>query len=327
MAFDPFGPAVSLLFVGLVGCSVLLYWRGLVRSRRLRHRIAPWRPGLFVLGLLCLLLATNAPLGPLGHSLFSVHQVDHVLLRLLGPLLIAASQPWGIFYAAFNRRLRWQIIALNTHRGVRWAGHPAVATPALIASLYVWQVPTLYGVAQEYAAVEAVAHLLMATMGLWFFAMLLDPRGPPEGARHGARLLSGLIVIVSNILLGALTTLKETVIYAGYYLGDWNGTLNAISDETMGGYTIWVPSSLIMIAAIMLVFNGWNRSEVQRWNARHTLMRQSNSAALEFPETAEELRLKVTGPNRKLGITLGIAAFAMFFVVVVTAISTLYLGR
>ena len=83
---------------------------------------------------------------------------------------------------------------------------------------------------------------------------------------------------------------------------------------------------MIMIVAIVLVFNGWNRAEERRWNARHTLMRQSNSAALEFPETAQELRLKVTRPNRDLGRTLAVAALSMFAVVMVTAITVVSLG-
>ena len=30
----------------------------------------------------------------------------------------------------------------------------------------------------------------------------------------------------------------------------------------MGGYTIWVPSSMVIIVAIILVFNGWNAADL-----------------------------------------------------------------
>ncbi len=209
------------------------------------------------------------------------------------------------------------------HPAGRVFGSPWAATALLVAALYVWQVPALFAFAQRNAVIEIGAHFGMAAAGLWFFALLLDPRDPPEGMRRGARLLSGIIVILSNILLGSLTTLKEI---APYGATDQGVRLAPLTDEAIGGYTIWVPSSMIMIVAIILVFNGWNRSEERRWNARHALMRQSNSAALEFPETAEELRLKVTRPNRDLGRTLGLAVFSMFAIVMVTAITVASLG-
>lgn len=67
----------------------------------------------------------------------------------------------------------------------------------------------IYALTQRIAAMEALAHLSMVLAGLWYFAMLFDLRDPPEGARRGARLMSGFVVIVSNIFLGSLTTLKE----------------------------------------------------------------------------------------------------------------------
>lgn len=324
-SYDPLGPSVSLAALALAALALWLYLRGLARPRRLRPEPSLWQQGFFGGGILLILAASNAPLAPLGQSLFSVHQVAHLLLRLVGPLLIAVSQPWGIFHAALPRRWRGRSRALDRARLTRWMRHPAVATALLIGALYIWQIPALFGLARHVAMVEFSAHLGMALAGLWFFAILLDPRDPPEGARRGARLLAGFVVIVSNILLGSLTTLKEVVLYSAHRAATWDGQLSPISDEAIGGYTIWVPSSMVMIAAIILVFNGWNRAEERRWNARHTVMRQSNAAALEFPETAAELRMKVAKPNRDMGRTLAFGTLAMFAIVVVTAITVLSL--
>ena len=53
-------------------------------------------------------------------------------------------------------------------------------------------------------------------------------------------------------------------------------------------------------------------------------MRGSNVAALEFPETAAELRLKVEKPNRDMGRTLALGAFAMFSIVMITLVTIVY---
>ena len=321
--FDPFGYAISPVSLVSVSLAACVYMRGLARSARIRGTVSMWRQALFFAGLTCILAATNAPLASLGYSLFSVHQVEHLLLRLAGPLLIAVSQPWRLLQAGLNRRWRRYLGALGKSITLRLLAHPVTATAALITSLFIWQIPVLYGLAQRIAAIEVFAHFAMVLAGIWYFGMLFDPRDPPEGARRGARLISGFAVIVSNIFLGSLTTLKEVSLYASYQTAG-TGLLDPLSDETMGGYTIWVPSSMLMIAAIILVMNGWNAAEVRRWNSRYELVRGSNSAALEFPETAEELRLKVAEPNRDMGRTLAIGALVMFFIVMTTVVTIVY---
>ena len=323
LLFDPFGYAISPVSLVSVSLAAWIYMRGVARSTRLRGTVSIWRQALFFAGLTCILAATNAPLASLGHSLFSVHQVEHLLLRLAGPLLFAVSQPWRLLQAGLNRRWRRYLGALGKSIALRFLAHPVTATAALITSLFIWQIPLLYGLAQRIAAIEMFAHFAMVLAGIWYFGMLFDPRDPPEGARRGARLISGFAVIVSNIFLGSLTTLKEVSLYASYQTAG-TGLLDPLSDETMGGYTIWVPSSMLMIAAIILVMNGWNAAEVRRWNSRYELVRGSNSAALEFPETAEELRLKVAKPNRDMGRTLAIGALVMFFIVMTTVVTIVY---
>lgn len=324
LAYDPFGPALSPVAVLLLLTALGLYLRGRSRPARSRPPVTTVQTAFFLAGLGSIALASNAPLAPLGHSLFSAHQVEHLTLRLLGPLLIALSRPWHLIHAALPRRWRRRVVSLRDRRLMRGLAHPAVATAMLIASLYVWQVPAAYALAQKVPAVELLAHMLMMATGLWYFAMLLDPRDPPEGQARGARLMSGFVLIVSNILLGSLTTLKETVVYSDLHSLVWSGPLSPMADETIGGYTIWIPSSMILIAAIIIVLNGWNAAEVRRWNARHDLIRGSNAAALEFPETAAELRLKVEKPNRDMGRTLALGAFAMFLVVMTTLVTIVY---
>ena len=308
--FDPFGYAISPVSVVSVSLAAWVYMRGLVRSARIRGAVSIWRPALFFVGLTCILAATNAPLASLGHSLFSVHQVEHLLLRLAGPLLIAVSQPWRFLQVGLNRRWRRYLGALGKSFVVRFMAHPVTATALLIAALFVWQFPVLYGLAQRIAVIEMCAHFAMVLAGIWYFGMLFDPRDPPEGARRGARLISSFAVIVSNIFLGSLTTLKEVSLYASYQTAA-TGLLDPLS-------------SMLMIAAIILVLNGWNAAEVRRWNSRYELVRGSNSAALEFPETAEELRLKVAEPNRDMGRTLAIGALVMFLIVITTVVTIVY---
>ena len=259
--YDPFGYVLSPVSLIVVGLTAWLFLRGLKIHARCLGRVSGWRRTAFFVGLAAVLVATNGPLAPLGHSLFSVHQVEHLLLRLVGPLLIAVSQPWLGLQAGLKREWRRRLAAIGRARIPRFLALPASATSLLIGALFVWQIPMIYALTQRIAAMEALAHLSMVLAGLWYFALLFDLRDPPEGARRGARLMSGFVVIVSNIFLGSLTTLKDVPLYGSEIIAASGGRLRALADETIGGYVIWVPSSMVLIVAIILVLNGWNAAE------------------------------------------------------------------
>ena len=52
-----------------------------------------WRHALFFAGLAALALALLSPIEPLADHIFAVHQVEHMLLRTIGPMLIVLSHP------------------------------------------------------------------------------------------------------------------------------------------------------------------------------------------------------------------------------------------
>ena len=324
---DPFGPALSPMALAAIVGLVWLYLSGAGRPRLVRERVGSVRHTLFAAGAVLLALAFAGPLASAGPRLFAAHQVQHLLIRLLGPMLIVLSHPWTVLRAGLPRR---------TRRGLRRFGNrPAgqisarvlsrldVSFVLLIAALYFWQIPVVHNAAVGMPPLALFAHLSMTLVGLNFFAVVLDRRDAPEAATQSLRVLALVGIILSNILLGSLTTMKESVLYSGYDIAGRLWNFAPLADETTGGYTIWVPSSFVIIAAIILVFNGWNAAEVRRWNARHSWT-GSNAAALEFPETAHELRLKVTEPNRRMGRTLALVSAAMFATVMITGATIIY---
>lgn len=321
---DPLGAAISPVALLLIGLAAIAYLRGLRQLHLVGEPVRAVRHALFVAGLLSLAVALDAPIAPAAARLFTLHQVQHLLVRLIGPLLIVIAYPWPVLRAGLPSGLRrWLIIVGRRPMVARLAGLCTtlpMALGLLVAALYIWQLPAVHNAALDKPLFLILAHVGMILAGLNFFAVVLDRRDAPEGPPQAGRILLLFCAIISNILLGSLTTLKEVVLYPAY---DVTGRLygwSAMTDESLGGYIIWVPSSLIMLAAIMIAFMGWNRAEERRWAMRYSLRSGSNSAALEFPETAEELWMKVEQPNRRMGQTLGLAAFSMFAVVLITAI-------
>lgn len=85
----------------------------------------------------------------------------------------------------------------------------------------------------------------------------------------------------------------------------------------------WVPSSFVIIAAIIRVFNGWNAADVRRWNARHDWT-GPKAAAFEIPKAAHVLRLKVSETNRRIGRPPALVLAAMFATVTITSATIFY---
>ena len=327
MRFDPFGPLVSPLALVVLGGLAWLYLRGANRPRLTGERVGPVRHGFFALAVVLLALAFDGPLASAGQRLFFAHQLQHLAIRLLGPFLIALAHPWPVLRAGLPRGLRHWLGRVSGYRPVRGAARILrrldVSFVLLIASLYVWQVPALHNAAVTMPPLALFTHICMVLAGLNFFVATLDRRDGPEHANHRARILALVGVILSNILLGSLTTMKESLLYTAYDIAGRLWGFSPMIDESTGGYTIWVPSSFVIIVAIMVVFNGWNRAEVRRWNMRHSWS-GSNAAALDFPETAQELRMKVAVPNRRLGRTLALISATMFVTVLITGTTIIY---
>ena len=324
---SPFGASASPTALLALLFLVALYIRGLRRPRLVGERIGPGRHGLFAGGVLALAASFDAPLAPLAERLFVLHQVQHLAVRMVGPMLILLAYPGPVLRAGLPHAWRRRLSAPGpvAAQAGRFLTRLPVAWVLLVAALYVWQVPEVHNAALSIPAMATLAHFSMTAAGLLYFSRVLDRRSPPEGTAEGARVLSLVALILSNILLGSLTTLKEQVLYTAYDAAGRLYGLAPLVDESMGGYTIWVPSSMIVIVAMLVVFNGWNRTEERAW-ARRLEWTGSNSTALDYPETAEELRLKVAEPNRRMGHTLALAAAAMFLIVLATAITVATAG-
>ncbi|MDQ7079343.1 MAG: cytochrome c oxidase assembly protein [Paracoccaceae bacterium] len=168
---------------------------------------------------------------------------------------------------------------------------------------------------------EALHYLMHATMlagGLLFFYVIFERHRGGISIPFGLRQLMLTGTIVSNILIGSLTTMKSMVLYSAY--GDERlFGLHPLADESVGGYIMWVPSSMMALTAILIVFHKWGKDEEQRYQ-RSQEWTGSNTAALEFPQTAEELRMKVAHVNRVTGFSLFLVSLTMLVGSLLTAI-------
>ncbi len=270
------GPAESALHAWEFSADIVsgslvvaaLYIAGLWRLHARAAGPSAWRALGFLGGVGLLFLALQSPLDALSEHLFFVHQLQHLLVHSVAPMLIMLAAPQGALVAGAPAALRKFVIApVMTSQALRAAfrfvSRPAAASLLFIGTLFVWQYPAYHDIAVLDDGVHYAMHVSMLFAGLVFFWCVFDSRPAPLGASYGARVAMLTAAILSNILLGAVTTFKPMPLYTAYdALGRlWH--LGALTDERLGGMIIWIPGSMMCAVAALVVIRFWGGHEVR----------------------------------------------------------------
>jgi len=285
-----------------------IYAAGLLR-RPGAFEAKPWRHAAFFWGVSAAFLSLVSPLDAFADHLFFMHQIQHMLLREVGPMLIALSQPQGVLIAGLPAWLRRNglapVLAARVTRSVfGFLTRPLVVTPLFVASLYVWQWPPLHNLAIVNEAVHYAMHLTMLAAGLLFFWRVFDHRPAPKGTGFGARLMMLWLAVLSNIPIGAYTTFKGRELYPAYDVVGRLFPISPINDERLGGFIMWVPSSMMMLLAVVVVAHAWAANEEKADERRIAV---AGTSAEVPPVTAAAFMAQQRPKNRALA--LGLSAF------------------
>ncbi len=246
-----------------------IYLSGARRRLSVRRPVSAVRHLAFAAGLGVIFLSLQSPIDPMGERLFAGHQVQHLLLRMVGPMLIMLSRPTATLTAGVPRGLRAGILSPVTSSAIvggtyRRLRHPWIATLLFVLSLYVWQVPSIHNAAIVNDLIHWGMHLTMLAAGLLFFAVIFTERDRPDEPSHFLRIVILFVTILSNIALGALTTFKTQVLYTAYDIEGRLFGIDPLADETGGGFVLWVPGSMMAIIAVLIVVYDWNSREEKR---------------------------------------------------------------
>tara|TARA_R110002124_G_scaffold100704_1_gene247775 strand:- start:531 stop:1619 length:1089 start_codon:yes stop_codon:yes gene_type:complete len=293
-----------------------VYARGAFRRRSVARPVSVVRHVLFTMGMLTLFLSLQSPIDPIGERLFLAHQIQHLLLRMIGPMLVVLARPQGVLVAGLPKRARRGVAAPLMKSGALSSAYnvltrPLVAFALFVLSLYVWQIPPVHNAALLNPLIHWAMHLTMLAAGFLFFAMVFSRRDLPSAPPHVLRILLLFATIVTNILLGAITVFKTTVLYTVYDIEGRLFGISPLTDEIAGGFILWVPASMMIVIAIAIVFHDWNLMEEKR--LRHGLGYAGPQCGP--PATGDqrnEDRTFVLASSKRLGLLLGLAALIMF---------------
>lgn len=302
--------------------SAVFYWRGIRQMKAKSIGAQHGRHWAFYGGLASIYLALQTPLDVISEHVFVVHQLQHLLLRGIAPMLLMLAAPVGPFIAGIPRTLRRILVApILTNRAIHtvfgFLTRPFACLMLYVGTLYVWQVPAYHDRALFDERLHYLMHVTMLLSGMLFFWCIFDPRPAPWGASFSKRLTILGAAIFANIPLGAVITLKTTVMYGAYgQRGRWWG-IAPLTDEQLGGLTIWVLASMMGLVAVLLLVRRWGQSEsrLDERRQRGFIMPPGNHMSANANN-----QVAVVAARRRLGLGLVCVPLAVFAGAIIVAV-------
>ena len=309
MAMWQFEPEIVL---GLL-IAAALYVAGVRRGASAKW----WRHALFFGGLAALTLALLSPIEPLADHVFVIHQVEHMLLRSIGPMLLLLSQPQAALIRGMPAWLRRGLVSpvvssAGVRRVFRFLSQPAVCTALFVGVSWFWMIPRWHDIAILNEAIHYTWHVSLLVTGLFFFSTIFDARPAPAGPRLGTRLAMFWCAAMGNIILGAFLTFKTAPLYHAYDVMGRMFGLTAVTDEQLGGLTMWIPGCMMFALSAILILHRWGVDEERSAERRRRMGTVEAHAALQAANLARS--------NRAVAVGLGSFVFLVLFVALTSAI-------
>ncbi len=279
----------------------LIYWRG-SRHGLIGHR---WRIASFYGGLLALFIALISPVERLADHIFAVHQVEHMLLRTVAPMLIFLAQPQAAIVRGMPKGVSRFFATSGWLRAIiAFLRHPLVATILFLSASFFWMLPYWHDIAILDEPVHYLWHISLLTSGLIFFSVLFDHRASPQGAGLGTRLAMFVAAALGNIVLGTFLALKTIPLYSAYLTLGHMWHVSMLTDEQTGGVIMWIPGSMMFGLAALIIIHRWSVEETRNVDRRARTGRDMVTASR---------------PANKL-LAFGLAGFALIVLLIAVSV-------
>lgn len=243
-AHSPFAIGEVALPTSISAALLALAWLlHPVGCHRQRHRNGAGKIIGFHCTMALLALTLFGPLDDWAEHSAAAHMSQHMLLMLVIAPLGVLVNPLPVWRAALGARSDWLWRAL-----LAVARRPMAATLLHALAIWGWHAPAAYLLALRDPLWHVIEHACFLLSAWWFWWPVL--RGPRS--RAGDQMLALTTTMVHTGLLGALLTFSGRILYA-------DGDARTLMDQQLAGLIMWVPGSLLYLAALGWCLRRWLR--------------------------------------------------------------------
>ncbi|WP_146252067.1 cytochrome c oxidase assembly protein [Xylanimonas oleitrophica] len=298
-------PVAALAALG--GAVLYVRW-----AWRLRRRGDSWpvaRTAVWLTAMALLLWVTNGGPAAYGHTLLSVHMMQHMMLATVLPVLYVLASPVTLALRALPARAdssagpRERLQALLGSRWARVLLHPAVATANVVVSMALFYATPLFRLSLTSEVVHLAAALHFSVAGYLFVVILVDTDPVPHRPSYPLRLAMLAPGMVFHTALGLTLVTSSRVLLAPSVLAAVEPAWLAdrLTDQQAAGALVWALGEVPALALALVIASRWAAADER--DERRAERRAARAAeALGPPEPAGAARTAGTttpdGPRR-----------------------------
>ena len=265
------GFSLSPVPVVAVAALVTAYLLGVRRLARRGRRWPRARTVAFLAGCGVVVVALVSGLAEYDQSTFSVHVVQHLLLGMLGPLLMALGAPVTLVLQAGSRTTQTRLLRILHSPPVKALTNPLVAWLLFSGSLFVLYFTGIYSASQRNFLVHDAVHLHFLVVGMLFFWPVVGLDPSVWRMHHGARLLYVMLALPVHAFLGIALLSGQTPLFE----------VHTLADQHAGGGILWAVGDLLTLATVGVVLTQWMSHEERESAREDRLLDAARAARLE----------------------------------------------
>ena len=246
--FTAFPVCVAAVLVAIAIWYLRADWRLAARGRRW----SGWRTASFMSGLVAVDLALQSPVAAMTGTYFEAHVIQHLLLMVVGPPLLALGAPSTLLLQTGSRRLKQRWLSVLRSAPFAAISHPVVVWALYYGAMFVFFLTPILNYAMLHMWVMDlinVGFLFGATL-FWWPMVGIDPIIHWKMS-YPARMLNILLGSGVEAFLGVAILNTHKPLASMYTLG---------SSKTGGGI-LWAATEVVTLGAFVPIFLQWMHSE------------------------------------------------------------------
>ncbi len=242
----PATAAIVLLFI------TIWYLRSAWLVRLRGHHWSSWRTTAFLAGIFTVDIALQSGIVQSSMAHFGAHVLQHLLLMVVAPPLLALGAPSTLLLQSSARRVKTRWLAVLRSPSFAALSHPLVTFFLYFGTMAIFFLTPLINVAMHHESLMDlinISFLLGATL-YWWPMIGIDPIVHWK-MDYGARMLNILLGSAVEAFLG-IAIIAESHPIASMY---------TVNDTHSGGALLWISTEFVTLGAFVPIYVQWFRSD------------------------------------------------------------------
>ena len=209
----------------------------------------------FLTGLVMVDLAFQSPVASFTMGYFEAHMVQHLLLMVTAPPLLALGAPMTLALQTSSRPVKVRLLRVLNSHVFKWWSHPVPSAAVYYLAMFAFFLTSAVDVAMRHMWLMDLVNIafLVASLHFWWPIVGVD-HIPHRPMGHGAKMLALLIGVPVESFL-ALALLSSTRPVASMY---------TVGSTHAGAAILWIGAEALTFLALIPVFVQWLRFEGRR---------------------------------------------------------------